>query len=167
MNALQFDSRKVKVGDAFIAVKGELANGHQFISKAIELGAKAIVCEDLPANMVEGITYVAVKNSRSALSIMANAYFEHPSSKLKLVGVTGTNGKTTTVTMLHELFTKLGYKVGLLSTIENKIAKKVVDSTHTTPDPIALNALLNDMVESGCEFAFMEVSSHAIHQKQN
>ncbi len=164
VNALHFDSRKVAKNDVFIAVEGELADGHKFISKAIDNGACAIICEHFPTEQTDGVTFIEVKSSRQALALMAANFFGHPSSKLKLVGVTGTNGKTTTVTMLHALFMKLGYKTGLLSTIENKIGQKVIDSTHTTPDPIALNELLYDMVEAGCEYAFMEVSSHSIHQ---
>jgi UDP-N-acetylmuramoyl-L-alanyl-D-glutamate--2,6-diaminopimelate ligase len=158
------DSRKVDLEDVFVAIKGETSDGHQFIKKAIELGASAIICEDLPEHLDVAVTYVQVKNARVAIAILAANFYDHPSGKLKLVGVTGTNGKTTTATMLYRLFSQLGYACGLLSTIENKIGKTIIPSTHTTPDPVAINALLNEMVVAGCEFAFMEVSSHAIHQ---
>jgi len=166
VSGLQTDSRKVGNGDVFIAIAGTAVDGHKFISSTIEQGAIAVICEQMPEATSADVTYVVVKDCRVALARMAASFYDHPSSKLKLVGVTGTNGKTTTVTMLYELFTKLGYKVGLLSTIENKIGKEVIPSTHTTPDPVALNSLLSDMVESGCAYAFMEVSSHAIHQNR-
>ena len=164
VNDLQVDSRHIEAGDAFIAISGSAMDGHQFISKAISQGANTIICEQLPDQKNDSVTYIVVRNSREAVALMAANYHNHPSTKLKLVGVTGTNGKTTTVTMLYELFNRLGFKVGLLSTIENKIGSKVLPATHTTPDSIVLNALLNDMVEAGCSFVFMEVSSHAIHQ---
>ncbi|MFK7981773.1 MAG: UDP-N-acetylmuramoyl-L-alanyl-D-glutamate--2,6-diaminopimelate ligase [Saprospiraceae bacterium] len=159
-----FDSRKVELLSLFVAVKGTQVNGHQYIDKAIENGASTIICETLPQDIKATITYIKVMNSAAALGEIAHNYYHHPSRKLQLIGVTGTNGKTTTVTLLHRLFSDLGYKVGLLSTVENRIAQQVIPSTHTTPDAIAINALLNDMVEMGCEYAFMEVSSHAIHQ---
>ena len=161
---IEFDSRKVNRNDVFVAVKGTQVDGHVFIQKAIDAGAAVVVCEHLPTNIIEGKTYLQVTNSAKALSEMANCYYNHPSHDIQLVGVTGTNGKTTTATLLHSLFSDLGYKVGLLSTIENKIGQKRLPATHTTPDAIALNALIAQMVEEGCDYAFMEVSSHAIHQ---
>jgi UDP-N-acetylmuramoyl-L-alanyl-D-glutamate--2,6-diaminopimelate ligase len=158
------DSRKVDLEDVFVAIKGELSDGHQYIKKAIELGASAIVCEELPQQLDAAVTYVQVKNARTAIAIMATNFYDHPSQNVKLVGITGTNGKTTTTTMLYRLFTELGYPCGLISTIENKIGKTTLPSTHTTPDPVSINALLHDMVVAGCEYVFMEVSSHAIHQ---
>lgn len=164
--ALRNNSREVAVGDAFIAISGVAVDGHKYIQSAIEQGAVVIICEQMPKEIDEQITYVEVNDSRLALAVMANNFYDHPSSKLKLVGITGTNGKTTCVTILHKLFTRLGYKVGLLSTIENKIGEEAVPATHTTPDPIALNKLLSIMVNAGCDYAFMEVSSHAIHQQR-
>jgi len=161
-----FDSRKVELSSLFIAVKGTQVDGHQYIEKAIEKGAVAIVCEVLPQNLKDTVTYIQVANSAIALGTIAHNFYHHPSKKLQLIGVTGTNGKTTIVTLLHRLFSKLGYKVGLLSTVENRIGEQIIPSTHTTPDAIAINSLLNDMVEMGCEYAFMEVSSHAIHQER-
>lgn len=163
---LQFDSRKVTEGSCFVATRGTITDGHFYINKAIENGAKSVVCEELPADLIDNITYIVVENSSEALGQMAANLYDHPSKKLKLVGVTGTNGKSTTVTLLYDLFTELGYKVGLLSTIENKIGRKTLDATHTTPDAVTINLLIQEMVESGCDYAFMEVSSHAIHQKR-
>ncbi len=162
---LEFDSRKIKSGDVFIALKGTLVDGHRYIQKAIELGAVAIVCEDWPETS-QAVTVVQVVDSREALGWMAATYFGYPSKELKLVGVTGTNGKTTTVTLLYQLFTQLGYKSGLLSTIENRVGGSIVPSTHTTPDPVSIQRLLADMVDAGCPVAFMEVSSHAADQKR-
>jgi len=164
VSSITFDSRKVKKDSLFIAVRGTAADGHQFIDKAVELGALAIVCEEIPAHPIENITYVKVKDSHYALGIIASNFYDNPSQKLKLVGVTGTNGKTTTVTLLYNLFKSLGYTVGLLSTVRNKIHNEEVPATHTTPDAIALNELLSTMVEKGCQYAFMEVSSHAVVQ---
>jgi UDP-N-acetylmuramoyl-L-alanyl-D-glutamate--2,6-diaminopimelate ligase len=161
---VQIDSRKVQKGSLFVAVRGVAADGHRFISKAIELGAAAVVCESLPSEKPEGVTYVQTNNSAEAAGQLAHNFYDQPSQKIKLVGVTGTNGKTTIATLLYKLFTCLGYKCGLISTVENIIDGKIIPSTHTTPDAISLNALLNQMVEEGCAFAFMEVSSHAIHQ---
>jgi UDP-N-acetylmuramoyl-L-alanyl-D-glutamate--2,6-diaminopimelate ligase len=163
---VQIDSRKVQKGSLFVAVKGVAVDGHQFIDRAIQQGAVAVVCEELPASQKGGVTYVQTKNSAEAAGEMAHNFYDQPSEKLKLVGVTGTNGKTTIATLLYKLFTCLGYKCGLVSTVENQIAGKVVPSTHTTPDPISLNALLKQMVDEGCAFAFMEVSSHAVHQRR-
>ena len=161
---ITFDSRKVKPGTLFFAVKGTQVDGHDYIGKAIEQGAIAIVCENLPQKRVENVTYVKVDNSAYVLGAGASNFFGNPSKSLKLVGVTGTNGKTTIATLLYRLFTDAGYSCGLLSTIENIIKQEVIPSTHTTPDPIELNALLQNMVERGCEYAFMEVSSHSVAQ---
>ncbi|MDA3890285.1 MAG: UDP-N-acetylmuramoyl-L-alanyl-D-glutamate--2,6-diaminopimelate ligase [Salinivirgaceae bacterium] len=166
ISAIEFDSRKIETSQLFVAVKGYQADGHKFIEMAIDKGAVAIVCEDLPVNIQANITYLQVENSAYALGQMASNFYDNPSDNLKLVGVTGTNGKTTTVTLLYQLFKKLGYKVGLLSTICNYIDISIVDATHTTPDPVQLNKLLAEMVEVGCEFCFMEVSSHALHQQR-
>ncbi|MFT4760549.1 MAG: UDP-N-acetylmuramoyl-L-alanyl-D-glutamate--2,6-diaminopimelate ligase [Paraglaciecola sp.] len=163
---LQFDSRKVTTGSCFVATRGTITDGHLYINKAIEKGAKSVVCEELPADLIDNITYIVVENSSEALGQMVANFYDHPSQKLKLVGVTGTNGKSTTVTLLYDLFTELGYKVGLLSTIENKIGRKIVDATHTTPDAVTINLLIQEMVDAGCDYVFMEVSSHAIHQKR-
>lgn len=160
------DSRKVKEGFAFIAVKGTLSDGHEFIEKAITSGASVIVCEKMPGTIQDNVTYVTVKDSAFALGVIASNFYGTPSEKLKLVGVTGTNGKTTTVTLLYKLFSALGYNVGLISTVDNRIIDDVIPSTHTTPDPIALNELLKRMIEKGCTHAFMEVSSHAIDQER-
>jgi UDP-N-acetylmuramoyl-L-alanyl-D-glutamate--2,6-diaminopimelate ligase len=164
VNDIQIDSRKIKPGSAFVVVKGGMADGHKFIEKAIENGAAVIVYEEEPATKKEGIVYVQVENSAAAAAYMANNFFGRPSEKVKLVGVTGTNGKTTIATLLYKLFTRLGYKCGLLSTVENQIGDKVVPATHTTPDAISLNQLLSQMVEGECSHVFMETSSHAIHQ---
>jgi len=161
---IQIDSRKVKAGCVFVAVKGAAADGHQFIDKAIESGAVAIVCETMPAAINEKVVYVQVDNSAAATGYMAHNFFDQPSEKMKVVGVTGTNGKTTIATLLYKLFTSLGYTCGLLSTVENQIGNKVVPATHTTPDAISLNALLKQMMEEGCTHVFMESSSHAIQQ---
>ena len=164
VNDIQIDSRKIKPGAAFIAVKGAAADGHQFIDKAIENGAAVIVHQESTENKKEGVVYVQVENSTAAAAYMANNFFGRPSEKVKLVGITGTNGKTTIATLLYKLFTRLGYKCGLLSTVENHIGEKVVPATHTTPDAISLNELLSQMVSAGCSHVFMETSSHAIHQ---
>ncbi len=164
ISSVTFDSRQVKKDSLFIATRGTAVDGHNFIDKAIESGAAAIVCEELPTEQKENITYVKVLNSSEALGYIACNYYDNPSEKLRLVGITGTNGKTTTVTLLFNLFRGLGYNVGLLSTVENKINNTVIPSTHTTPDALKLNELLATMVEQGCQYAFMEVSSHAIVQ---
>lgn len=166
ISSVTFDSRNVKKDTLFIAINGTTVNGHQFIEKAISLGAVAIVCEVLPVQLNENITYIKVKDTSYALGVIACNYFDNPSEKIKLVGVTGTNGKTTTVTLLFNLFKSLGYSVGLLSTVQNKINNTVTQSTHTTPDALSLNELLNEMVKQGCEYAFMEVSSHAVVQNR-
>jgi UDP-N-acetylmuramoyl-L-alanyl-D-glutamate--2,6-diaminopimelate ligase len=165
VKSICFDSREVKEGSVFVAVKGSASDGHDFISNAIELGAVAIVCEVLPAGTVSA-TIVQVEDSHKALGFLATNYYNNPSEKLKLVGITGTNGKTTTVTLLYQLFTKLGYKCGLLSTIANFVFDKRVESTHTTPDPLEINSLLSQMVFEGCEYCFMEVSSHSLDQNR-
>jgi UDP-N-acetylmuramoyl-L-alanyl-D-glutamate--2,6-diaminopimelate ligase len=161
-----FDSRKVQPGFLFIAVKGTLSDGHEYISKAITLGATSVVCEKLPDTIDEKITYATVKDSAHALGIIASNFYDNPSDKIKLTGVTGTNGKTTVATLLYKLFNLLGHRSGLLSTVENRIVDQVIPSTHTTPDPIQLNELLKKMVEAGCTHAFIEVSSHAIDQER-
>ena len=164
VGSIEFDSRKVEPDSAFVAVKGTQVDGHAFISKAIDAGAKIIICEILPEKLSENITYLIVKNSSKALGILASNFYGNPSSKLMLIGVTGTNGKTTVVSLLYDLFKKLGYKAGLLSTIQNKIGDEIIGATHTTPDPVQINKLLNRMVYAGCTHCFMEVSSHAIEQ---
>ncbi len=164
VRALQLDSRKVEPGDVFFAVKGSTVDGHAFIPKVIEMGAAVIVCENIPAAATQDVTYVQVPDVRRASAVMACNLFDHPSEQLTLVGVTGTNGKTSVATLLHRIYVQKGYKSGLLSTIVNKINEEEIPSTHTTPDPIAINALLRKMVEEGCTHAFMEVSSHAADQ---
>lgn len=166
ISSITFDSRKVKKDTLFVATRGTATDGHKFIEMAIEAGAAAIVCEEVPEVMRENITYVKVADSTHALGFMACNYFDNPSQKLKLVGVTGTNGKTTTVTLLFNLFRALGNNVGLLSTVQNKINNTIIPASHTTPDALALNELLAAMVEQGCEYAFMEVSSHAVVQNR-
>lgn len=158
------DSRSAKKFSLFIAVKGTLVDGHKFIQKSIDQGALAIVCEDLPETLLPEVNYIQVKNSRFAAGIIASNFFDNPSENLKLVGITGTNGKTTAATLLYELFMGLGYKVGLISTVRNLVNGEEIKATHTTPDPISLNQLLAEMVEVGCEYCFMEVSSHALDQ---
>jgi UDP-N-acetylmuramoyl-L-alanyl-D-glutamate--2,6-diaminopimelate ligase len=166
VSGLQFDSRLVMPGNLFFAVRGTASDGHDFIGMALEKGATAIVCEQLPSHTDDGICYIVVEKSSLALGIMASAYYGNPSGKLKLTGVTGTNGKTTTVTLLHQLFMDLGYGTGLISTIVNKVNMTEVPASHTTPDPIRLNELLAKMVNEGCEYCFMEVSSHAVDQQR-
>jgi UDP-N-acetylmuramoyl-L-alanyl-D-glutamate--2,6-diaminopimelate ligase len=161
-----FDSRKVQPGFLFVAVKGTLSDGHQFMSKASDLGATVIVCEKMPEVANEKITYVTVKDSAQALGIIASNFYGNPSEKVKLVGVTGTNGKTTTATLLYQLFGRMGKNCGLISTVENRIVDQVIPSTHTTPDPIQLNELLKRMLDAGCTHVFIEVSSHAVDQER-
>ncbi len=163
---IEFDSRKVTANDAFVAIRGTLSNGHDYIEKAIELGATTIVCDTLPTTLHTGVTYVQVADTNSALAFMANNYYDTPSAKLKLVGVTGTNGKTTIASLLYQLFKKAGYKVGLLSTVKIMVDDLEYKATHTTPDSLTINYYLNEMTEIGCEFCFMEVSSHGVHQKR-
>jgi UDP-N-acetylmuramoyl-L-alanyl-D-glutamate--2,6-diaminopimelate ligase len=163
---VQIDSRKVTKDSLFIAVKGVDADGHQFIDKALGLGASVIVCEAMPAQQATGVTYIQTSNSTEAAGVIAHNFYDQPSTKLKLVGVTGTNGKTTIATLLYKLFTDLGYDCGLVSTVENVIIGNIIPSTHTTPDAVSLNALLKQMVDAKCTHAFMEVSSHAVHQQR-
>ena len=164
IQGITFDSRKADKGTLFFAVKGTQVDGHDYIDKAIEKGASAVVCEKMPRKTVDNVTYIKVDNSAYVLGVGASNFFGNPSEKLRLVGVTGTNGKTTIATLLYRLFTDAGYNCGLLSTIENIVNREVIPSTHTTPDPIELNALLQQMVENDCEYAFMEVSSHSVAQ---
>ena len=163
---VNIDSRKIHDGNLFVAMKGTLVDGHQFITKAISLGAKAILCEDLPTERSADVTYVRVADTENEVGKVATAFYDYPSKKLKLVGVTGTNGKTTVATLLYNMFRKLGYKCGLLSTVCNYIEESAIPADHTTPDPIELNYLLHKMVEAGCDYVFMECSSHAIAQKR-
>ncbi len=162
ITGIEFDSREVTQGQLFVAIPGTQVDGHTFIDKAIELGATAILCENLPESLKDGITYVQVNNSPKAMGVCAANFYGHPSEKLKLVGVTGTNGKTSIATLLFDLFRKLGYTCGLLSTVENKIEDEVIPSTHTTPDSIKINELLQRMYQKGCTHVFMEVSSHSV-----
>ncbi|MDT0684788.1 UDP-N-acetylmuramoyl-L-alanyl-D-glutamate--2,6-diaminopimelate ligase [Autumnicola psychrophila] len=164
VNNLHFDSRKVELNDVFIAIRGSLSDGHQYIQKAIEKGALVVICEELPEQIINGVTYVQVDDSKKALAYMASNYFENPSEKLKLVGVTGTNGKTTIATLLYNLFTKAGFKVGLLSTVKVMVADKEYSAIRTTPDSVTINSYLKEMNDEGVEFCFMEVSSHGIAQ---
>ncbi len=166
VQGLAIDSRLVKPGDAFVALRGTQTDGHRFIGQAIEAGASVVVCEVLPENLKREITWVQVADSAHSLGWMAAAFYGHPSGQLKVVGITGTNGKTSTATLLYQLVAALGYKTGLISTVENRIGNRVLPATHTTPDAISLQALLAQMVESGCDFAFMEVSSHALDQQR-
>ena len=161
---VQFDSRKIQKKGLFIAIKGTISDGHQYIQNTIKEGVIAIIVEQLPSQLNDNITYVQVANSYNALGVIAANFYNNPSERIKLVGVTGTNGKTTIVSLLHQLFTLLNNKVGMLSTIENKILDKIIPSTHTTPDPLQINYLLNDMIKRGCDYCFMEVSSHALAQ---
>lgn len=161
---LQSDSRKVQKEGMFVAVRGVTTDGHKYIPVVASAHVGAIVCEELPASLKDGVTYIRVKDSSVALGKLASAWFGHPSDKLKLVGVTGTNGKTTTATLLYDMAKLEGYKAGLISTVCNYIQDRAIPTTHTTPDPLTLNALLADMVAAGCDYAFMEVSSHAAHQ---
>ncbi len=164
VSAIVFDSRKVEPNTLFVATKGTQVDGHEFISMAIEKGAIAILCEILPEEINSGVAYIIVENSQFALGIIAANFYDNPSEKLKVVGVTGTNGKTSTTTMLFDLFTLLGYKVGLLSTIQIRVGTEIISATHTTPDAISIQKSMQYMVEKGCEYCFMEVSSHAIDQ---
>ncbi|CAC9975905.1 UDP-N-acetylmuramoyl-L-alanyl-D-glutamate--2,6-diaminopimelate ligase [Flavobacterium panici] len=163
---IEFDSRKVESNDVFVAIRGSLSDGHDYIEKAVQLGAKAIICDTLPQNIEKEVTYIQVKDTNTALAFIAANYFEDPSSKLKLVGVTGTNGKTTIASLLFQLFQKAGFKVGLLSTVKIMVDDTEYPATHTTPDSITINHYLNEMIEAGVTHCFMEVSSHGIHQKR-
>jgi len=166
INKIEFDSRRIELNDVFVAIRGVVSDGHAYIDKALNQGASVIICEEFPEVIVNGVTYVKVSNSNEALAYMASNFFEMPSGKLKLVGVTGTNGKTTIASLLYQLFKKAGYKVGLLSTVKIRVNDVEYKATHTTPDSLTINYYLNEMVETGCEFCFMEVSSHGIHQKR-
>lgn len=166
LTGINIDSRRIKAGHLFVAMKGTQVDGHRFIEKAIELGAIAVLLEDMPDRLHEGVTYIQVASTEDAVGKVATLFYGNPSSKLKLVGVTGTNGKTTIATLLYNMFRKFGYKVGLLSTVCNYIDDEAIPADHTTPDPIELNELLGRMVDAGCEYAFMECSSHAIHQRR-
>lgn len=163
---ISMNSKTVKRGYLFVAVKGTVTDGHKYIDNAVKQGAVAVVCNKFPLNIEKNVTYIKVKDTSYALGNIASNFYDNPSEQLKLVGVTGTNGKTTVVTLLHKLFMALGYKTGLLSTVVNKINNRNVESTHTTPDAVSLNALLRQMVDAGCDYAFMEVSSHAIVQQR-
>ena len=163
---IQFDSRKVTTGTLFVAQPGTKVDGHDFIGKAVAAGASAVVCQYIPAEAPKGVTYVVVDDSSEALGLMAANFYGHPSHQLKLVGITGTNGKTTTVTLLHRMFRMLGHHVGLVSTIVNKVDEEELPTGHTTPDALELNQLLRQMVDAGCDYCFMEVSSHAVVQKR-
>jgi UDP-N-acetylmuramoyl-L-alanyl-D-glutamate--2,6-diaminopimelate ligase len=163
---IEFDSRKIELNTAFVAIKGTLSDGHDYIEKAIALGANVIVCEHFPETIAQGITYVQVNDTNEALAFLSANFYDNPSEKIKLVGVTGTNGKTTIASLLYQLFKKAGYKVGLLSTVKIMVDTEEYKATHTTPDSLTLNYYLDQMVQEGCEFCFMEVSSHGIHQKR-
>ncbi len=164
ITSIAFDSRQVVPGSLFVAVRGTVSDGHNYIEQAVKQGAAAVICEELPAHVTGEVDFLMVADSSLALGIVASNFYDKPSAQLKLVGVTGTNGKTTIATLLYQLFRDMGYKCGLLSTVENQINGKVIPSTHTTPDPVSLNALLDQMVDQGCDYCFMEVSSHAVAQ---
>lgn len=166
VNNICIDSRECGPGSLFVARTGTVVDAHQFIPSVLEKGAAAILCEKLPTQILDEVTYIRVDDSDLALGFMASNFYDQPSENITLVGVTGTNGKTTIVTLLHQLFTRLGYAAGLISTVRNKINTRIVDATHTTPDAIQLNRLLKEMLDAGCTYCFMEVSSHAIHQKR-
>lgn len=166
VNGIEIDSRNIKEGNAFIAIRGTQADGHNYIGKAIELGAKTIICEKLPETTVEGITYVTISDTEDAVGKIATTFYGNPTEKLDLIGVTGTNGKTTIATLLYNMFRAFGYKVGLISTVCNYIDGEAIPTEHTTPDPITLNKLLGRMADEGCKYAFMEVSSHSVTQKR-
>ncbi len=166
ITGVQIDSRQIVEGNLFIAVRGTVVDGHNYIGKALENGATAILCETIPADSTDGITYLQVENTEQVVGLVATTFYGNPTSKLKLVGVTGTNGKTTIATVLYEMFRYMGHKAGLLSTVVNYVDGEAIPTEHTTPDPITLNALLARMVEAGCEYAFMEVSSHSIVQNR-
>jgi UDP-N-acetylmuramoyl-L-alanyl-D-glutamate--2,6-diaminopimelate ligase len=163
---VDFDSRKIETNDLFVAIRGTISDGHDFIEKAIELGASAIICDTLPAAISEGVTYIQVKDTNAALAVVAANYYDNPSKKLQLVGVTGTNGKTTIASLLYQLYKKAGHKVGLLSTVKIMVDDVEYKATHTTPDSITINSYLATMVDAGVTYCFMEVSSHGIHQKR-
>ncbi|MBO7242089.1 MAG: UDP-N-acetylmuramoyl-L-alanyl-D-glutamate--2,6-diaminopimelate ligase [Alistipes sp.] len=164
VESLTYDSRAVEQGACFFAVRGTVSDGHSYIASAIERGASAIVCESLPETLTEGISYILVEDSNVAMAHIAAAFYDHPSEELRLVGVTGTNGKTTTATLLYDMFMAMGYKAGLISTVIYRIGERSIPSTHTTPDSIRLNKMMREMVDEGCDYCFMEVSSHAAAQ---
>ncbi|MBQ5720017.1 MAG: UDP-N-acetylmuramoyl-L-alanyl-D-glutamate--2,6-diaminopimelate ligase, partial [Alistipes sp.] len=164
ITGLTFDSREVKAGDCFFALRGTQVDGHDYIERATEAGAAAVVCEQLPERLSDDVCYVVVENSSSAMADIAAAYYDHPSRELSLVGVTGTNGKTTIATLLYDLYRAMGYRVGLISTVVYRIDRREIPSTHTTPDALRLQAMLREMVDCGCEYCFMEVSSHSLVQ---
>jgi UDP-N-acetylmuramoyl-L-alanyl-D-glutamate--2,6-diaminopimelate ligase len=164
VESLTYDSRAVEQGACFFAVRGTVSDGHSYIASAIERGASAIVCESLPETLMEGISYILVEDSNVAMAHIAAAFYDHPSEELRLVGVTGTNGKTTTATLLYDMFMAMGYKAGLISTVIYRIGERSIPSTHTTPDSIRLNKMMREMVDEGCDYCFMEVSSHAAAQ---
>lgn len=166
INNIVFDSRQVGKDDLFVAVKGTQVDGHAFIGQVVQKGCTVVVCEELPEEIPTEVTFIRVKNSAEALGMMASAFYGHPSEELKLIGITGTNGKTTTVTLLYHLFESLGYKSGMISTVLNKVHEQLIPATHTTPDAVRLNKMLREMVDQGCEFSFMEVSSHALEQNR-
>jgi len=166
VTSLSLDSRTVAQGAAFFAVSGASSDGHQFIGTAVQKGARVVVCETLPAELSSDVTYVRVKDSALGAGLMASSFYNEPSSRMRVVGVTGTNGKTTVATLLYQLFTRLGYRCGLISTVQNHIHQQVLPSTHTTPDALSVQSLLAKMADAGCTYAFMEVSSHAIHQQR-
>ena len=166
VSEIVFDSRKVTFGSLYVAIKGTLTDGHQYINASIEKGANTIVCEELPNDINENITYIQVKNSQQTLGHLASNFYGNPSEKINLIGITGTNGKTSASTVLFEMFTHLGFRVALISTVENKIGDRIIPSTHTTPDIVTINQLLSDAIDEGCDYAFMEVSSIGIHQNR-
>ena len=166
VSKIEFDSRKIELNDVFVAIRGTLSDGHDYIEKALSLGAIAVICEEFPSVIVNGVTYIKVKDSNEALAFLAANYYENPSENIRLVGVTGTNGKTTIASLLYQLFKKAGYKVGLLSTVKIMVDEQEFRATHTTPDSLTINKYLDLMIQEGCEFCFMEVSSHGVHQKR-
>ena len=166
VQSVQADSRKVTTGVCFVAIRGTVADGHRFIEACVAQGAVAVICESLPQTLVADVTYVQVRDTSLALGIVAGNFYGNPSAHLKIVGVTGTNGKTSVVTLLHRLFMAMGYQCGLVSTVQNQINHEIIPSTHTTPDPLQLHHLFYKMKEAGCEFCFMEVSSHAVVQNR-
>ncbi len=166
VSKIEFDSRKIELNDVFVAIRGTLSDGHDYIEKVLSLGAIAVICEEFPSVIVNGVTYIKVKDSNEALAFLAANYYENPSENIRLVGVTGTNGKTTIASLLYQLFKKAGYKVGLLSTVKIMVDEQEFKATHTTPDSLTINKYLDLMVQEGCEFCFMEVSSHGVHQKR-
>lgn len=166
VSELVFDSRKVTENSLYIAIRGTIVDGHSFIASSIEKGATTIVCEEFPETLAENVTYIKVKDSAKALGHLASNFYGNPSRKLKLIGVTGTNGKTSVSTLLFDVFRNLGYDSALLSTVEIRIGEEIIPATHTTPDVITINKILAEAVEKGCEFAFMEVSSHGIAQNR-